>query len=89
MSHFDIEGKFDGQTDSILRFLDESDIDGGLLSNPPCVSLMAEFAYASGHVQGHSFCQMDGILQPLEITFHERAFRRLAEFALQLPIGLI
>ena len=85
MSHFDIEGNFDGQTDSVLRFLDESDVDGGLISNPSCISLMAEIAYASDNDQGHSCCQIDVTLQPLEITYQQRAFRCLTEFSLKLP----
>lgn len=80
MSHFDIEGKFDGQTDSLLRFFDESDAEGGLTSNPPCISLMAE-----SNDQGHACCQMDVTIQPMEMTHQERAFRCLTEFALQLP----
>ncbi|KAL3826376.1 hypothetical protein ACHAXA_008584 [Cyclostephanos tholiformis] len=92
MSHFDVECQsMDGQTEPVFRFFDESDdcgsrgVGGLLVSSPPCLSLMAEFSDVADKVRDNACCRVDVTIQPFEITYQERALRRLSEVLAQLP----
>ena len=78
ISHFDIESQLlvnqSIVTEPMLQFLDQAEEFASMtVSRPPCISVYAEFSNSNER----NVCQLDLVLQPLEVVYRHRAIDHL------------